>query len=419
MAVDNLSFSVPEGQCFGLLGVNGAGKSTTFKMLTGDIGASEGDAYILDQSIRQDLLAAQKNIGYCPQTNAIFNLLTAEEHLRFYAALRGIHPESIDQAVDWSIRKLSLEKLRHQPAGTFSGGNKRKLCVAIAIIGAPKVVFLDEPTAGMDPGARRFLWDCVLDLIKENHAVILTSHSMEECEVLCSKLAIMVNGKFQCIGSPQHLKNKFGKGYILAIKVADEDQDLKYNPQGQLTLTKSSENLEKLKNLQDSSSDNQDDFLKIHTLIKNSIPGAVLKEQHANMLQYQLPAHLGSQKIKLADIFRLIEDNRREYKIIDYSLSQTTLDDVFVGFAKYQTKNNRSSDNLEDASKTSDEDSGFVANTTSDSVVDPESKYSPVVGSCDHQLISSMDEQKHEFNTCVRKASTSFEGPELINKSPV
>ena len=102
--------------------------------------------------------------------------------------------------------------IQNQPAGQYSGGNKRKLCVAIAIIGAPKVVFLDEPTAGMDPGTRRFLWDCVLDLVKNNHAVVLTSHSMEECEVLCSKLAIMVNGMFRCIGSPQHLKNRFGEG---------------------------------------------------------------------------------------------------------------------------------------------------------------------------------------------------------------
>ena len=96
-------------------------------------------------------------------------------------------------------------------------------------MGAPKVVFLDEPTAGMDPGTRRFLWDCVLDLVKNNHSVVMTSHSMEECEVLCSRLAIMVNGQFQCIGPPQHLKNRFGEGYTLTIRVADENMEMNYS----------------------------------------------------------------------------------------------------------------------------------------------------------------------------------------------
>ena len=89
-------------------------------------------------------------------------------------------------------------------------------------------MFLDEPTAGMDPGTRRFLWNCVLDLVQKKHAVVLTSHSMEECEVLCSRLAIMVNGSFRCIGSPQHLKNRFGEGYTLIIRVADEDAEISY-----------------------------------------------------------------------------------------------------------------------------------------------------------------------------------------------
>ena len=123
------------------------------------------------------------------------------------------------------MKKLALIKYQDQPVGELSGGNKRKLCVAIALIGAPTVVFLDEPTAGMDPGTRRFLWDCVLDLKRMNHAVVLTSHSMEECEVLCSRLAIMVAGRFECIGPAQHLKNKYGKGYTLTIKMMDDEDD--------------------------------------------------------------------------------------------------------------------------------------------------------------------------------------------------
>merc|ERR1712076_311299 len=116
--------------------------------------------------------------------------------------------EYIPATVEWALKKLALTKYKDQPAG--------------ALAGAPKVVFLDEPTAGMDPGTRRFLWDCVLDLVKNNHAVVLTSHSMEECEVLCSKLAIMVNGNFQCLGSPTHIKQKFGRGYTVSLLFRNE-----------------------------------------------------------------------------------------------------------------------------------------------------------------------------------------------------
>ncbi|MED6268573.1 ATP-binding cassette sub- A member 1, partial [Characodon lateralis] len=109
---------------------------------------------------------------------------------------------------EWGIQKLGLVKYANKSAGTYSGGNKRKLSTAISLIGCPPVVFLDEPTTGMDPKARRFLWDCILSVIKEGRSVILTSHSMEECEALCTRMAIMVNGRFKCLGSIQHLKNR-------------------------------------------------------------------------------------------------------------------------------------------------------------------------------------------------------------------
>ena len=197
-------------------------------------------------------------------------------------------------------------------------------------MGAPKVVFLDEPTAGMDPGTRRFLWDCVLDLVKNNHSVVMTSHSMEECEVLCSRLAIMVNGQFQCIGPPQHLKNRFGEGYTLTIRVADENMEMNYDYNTGQFITKSTENLAMRRPYSTTFED--DDFVKIDKLVRENIRGAILKEQHANTMQYQLPA----KGLKLADVFSIIEDHRESHRIMDYSLSQTTLDDVFVTFAKRQ-----------------------------------------------------------------------------------
>ncbi|KAK2502159.1 hypothetical protein MC885_015949 [Smutsia gigantea] len=230
LAVDRLCLGVRPGECFGLLGVNGAGKTSTFKMLTGDESSTGGEAFVNGHSILKELLQVQQSVGYCPQFDALFDELTAREHLQLYTRLRGVPwkdearvrapgrgggrrrgralTSALTQVVEWALQKLELAKHADKPAGTYSGGNKRKLSAAIALIGHPAFVFLDEPTTGMDPKARRFLWNLILDLIKTGRSVVLTSHSMEECEALCTRLAIMVNGRLRCLGSIQHLKNR-------------------------------------------------------------------------------------------------------------------------------------------------------------------------------------------------------------------
>ncbi|KTF75728.1 hypothetical protein cypCar_00025040, partial [Cyprinus carpio] len=218
LAVDRLCLGVRPGECFGLLGVNGAGKTTTFKMLTGDESTTGGEAFIQGQSILRELLRVQQSIGYCPQFDALFDDLTAREHLELYTRLRGIPWKDEERVVQWALEKLELSKYADKPAGTYSGGNKRKLSTAIALIGYPSLIFLDEPTTGMDPKARRFLWNLILDIIKTGRSVVLTSHSMEECEALCTRLGIMVNGRFKCLGSIQHLKNRFGDGYMITVR---------------------------------------------------------------------------------------------------------------------------------------------------------------------------------------------------------
>ncbi|KAI9543636.1 ATP-binding cassette sub- A member 2, partial [Dissostichus eleginoides] len=218
LAVDRLCLGVRPGECFGLLGVNGAGKTTTFKMLTGDESTTGGEAFINGNSILKDLLCVQQSIGYCPQFDALFDDLTAREHLELYTRLRGIPWKDQERVVQWALEKLELSKYADKPAGTYSGGNKRKLSTAIALIGYPSLIFLDEPTTGMDPKARRFLWNLILDIIKTGRSVVLTSHSMEECEALCTRLGIMVNGRFKCLGSIQHLKNRFGDGYMITVR---------------------------------------------------------------------------------------------------------------------------------------------------------------------------------------------------------
>ncbi|XP_017334205.1 phospholipid-transporting ATPase ABCA1 isoform X2 [Ictalurus punctatus] len=297
-AVNQLCLSIPRKECFGLLGVNGAGKTSTFRMLTGDTTITYGDAFLDGYSVLKHMDRVHQLMGYCPQFDAINDLLTGREHLEFYARLRGVPESYVAKVSQWGVKKLGLTQYAEQEAGGYSGGNKRKLSTAISLIGAPPVVFLDEPTTGMDPKAKRFLWNCILSVIKEGRAVVLTSHSMEECEALCTRMAIMVNGRFQCLGSVQHLKNRFGDGYTVILRLPASAPD----PGA------------------------------MDAYIKSCFPGIELKERHHNVLHYQLPTRACS----LAHVFSVLSNSRKELRIAEYSVSQTTLDQVFVNFAKEQ-----------------------------------------------------------------------------------
>uniref|UniRef100_H3AJR4 P-type phospholipid transporter n=1 Tax=Latimeria chalumnae TaxID=7897 RepID=H3AJR4_LATCH len=228
-AVDNLCVGIPPGECFGLLGVNGAGKTSTFKMLTGDSMVTRGVAFLNGYSILSNIHEVHRNMGYCPQFDAINELLTGREHLEFYALLRGIPEKEVCKVAEWAVRKLGLVKYAEKTAGNYSGGNRRKLSTAMSLIGGPPVLFLDEPTTGMDPKARRALWNCILSVIKEGRSVVVTSHSMEECEALCTRMAIMVNGRFRCLGSVQHLKNSIVESFPIVLYNTGEipDQNLR------------------------------------------------------------------------------------------------------------------------------------------------------------------------------------------------
>jgi len=221
VAVNQLSFGVKNGECFALLGVNGAGKTTTFKILSGDYTQTGGQAFINGFEIPKNLKEAQRNIGYCPQFDSILDLLTAREHLELYAAIKGI-PEALrERMVEKHLFEMNLKQYENIPAGTYSGGNKRKLSVAIAMIGNPPVVFLDEPSTGMDPEARRFMWNVISRISRERKqsSIILTTHSMEEAEALATRMGIMVGGNLKCIGTSQHIKSKFGGGYEVEVKL--------------------------------------------------------------------------------------------------------------------------------------------------------------------------------------------------------
>ncbi|XP_010842945.1 PREDICTED: ATP-binding cassette sub-family A member 7 [Bison bison bison] len=298
-AVDRLCLGIPPGECFGLLGVNGAGKTSTFRMVTGDTLPSGGEAILEGHSVAQEPAAAHRRMGYCPQSDAIFELLTGREHLELYARLRGVPEAQVAQTASYGLARLGLSQYADQPAGTYSGGNKRKLATAVALVGDPALVFLDEPTTGMDPGARRFLWNSLLAVVQEGRSVVLTSHSMEECEALCTRLAIMVNGRFRCLGSAQHLKGRFGAGHTLTLRV----------PLSRYKLAA--------------------DF------VAQAFPGAELREAHGGRLRFQL---LPGGRCTLALVFGLLAAHGAEHGVEDFSVSQTTLEEIFLYFSKDQGK---------------------------------------------------------------------------------
>ncbi|EAS03352.2 ABC transporter family protein (macronuclear) [Tetrahymena thermophila SB210] len=220
IAVDNLNFGIKTGDVFCFLGVNGAGKTTTMRMLTGEEAIGSGEAYIQGCKIPEQISQAQQYIGYCPQFDALLDNLTAREHLELFAAIKCIPSSLREQAINEKLDELNLRKFENVVARTYSGGNKRKLSVAIAMLGNPPIAFLDEPSTGMDPGNRRFMWNVISDMAskKKKTSIILTTHSMEEAEALGTKVGIVIGGNFKCMGSIQHLKNKFGKGYEISIK---------------------------------------------------------------------------------------------------------------------------------------------------------------------------------------------------------
>ncbi|XP_030376704.1 ATP-binding cassette sub-family A member 17 isoform X2 [Scaptodrosophila lebanonensis] len=222
LAVNGISFAVKRGECFGLLGVNGAGKTTTFQMITANLAIDGGNVEIDRIDIRRHEAEYRHRYGYCPQYDALNKFMTAEQSLRFMGLMRNLKIsenscQNLQNNVDYWLDKMNLEKYRHVPVRYYSGGTKRKLLAAMAMIGGPSLVLLDEPTTGVDPKSRRFLWKCIQDFQKRGRTVVLSSHSMDECEELCNRLAIMANGSFKCLNHICALK-RLG-GFTIKVKL--------------------------------------------------------------------------------------------------------------------------------------------------------------------------------------------------------
>ena len=209
VAVDDLHLQIPEGELFALLGVNGAGKTTTVKMLCCLTVPTQGDAYVGGYSIIKDPLKVKELLGVSPQETAIAPNLTAKENLELICCLWGYDKEKQENKIRELSNRLGLGSVLDRKAGKLSGGWQRRLSIAMALIGEPAVLFLDEPTLGLDVLARHELWEVIQEL-KGNITIILTTHYMEEAEALSDRIGILKDGKLLVTGTAQELKEATG-----------------------------------------------------------------------------------------------------------------------------------------------------------------------------------------------------------------
>ncbi|XXQ35415.1 ABC transporter domain-containing protein [Plasmodiophora brassicae] len=366
VALHPLWLGVPAGQCFGYLGVNGAGKSTTLKCLTGFLPPTSGTARIAGRDIVADIYGARKRAAYCPQFDALFDVLTVEQHLTMYCRIRGV-PTKV---VDTIIRQMQLDLFRNVPSQYLSGGNKRKLSAAMALVGTPRVVFLDEPSTGMDPHTKRFLWRVISGVVQASRTcVVLTTHSMEECEALCSRVAILIDGSLRCIGPIQHLKSRFGSGYTIEVRTKPVTVEMVNEARAKIgafavvnreTLAQVCEGLADPALTKLASSRSQQTLLgldlgdvPIQVFIKwwlqeklcmsvmnqvlKGLKDCTLKSRHGHHLVFQVPM----QSTLLSDMFTFMESITSCFE--HYSISQTTLEEIFNMFANEQVCGDRRS----------------------------------------------------------------------------
>lgn len=209
IAVDGLTLTVKQGELFSLLGVNGAGKTTTVKMLSCLTSPSDGDAWLLGKSIRKDTSAVKSVIAVSPQETAVAVGLTVKENLELICGVHGFEKNYRDVKIKELSSLLGLESVINRKAGKLSGGWQRRLSIAMALISDPKILFLDEPTLGLDVLARRDLWDVIRSL-KGKVTIVLTTHYMEEAEALSDSVAIMKDGKLLICDSVEKIKEKAG-----------------------------------------------------------------------------------------------------------------------------------------------------------------------------------------------------------------
>eukprot|EP01029_Cantina_marsupialis_P011327 TRINITY_DN2528_c0_g1_i11.p1 TRINITY_DN2528_c0_g1~~TRINITY_DN2528_c0_g1_i11.p1 ORF type:complete len:1136 (-),score=423.77 TRINITY_DN2528_c0_g1_i11:262-3474(-) len=290
-AVKGISFGLSYGECLGLLGPNGAGKTTTLDMLSGTTSMTAGVASICGCDVQDNINGVHKILGVCPQFDTVWPDMTTKEHLLLFARIKGVPSKEIHALAQSITEQVELDgDAMEQTAEHLSGGMKRRLSLGIALTGNPKVIFLDEPTTGLDPQTRQGVWR-IINRARSGRCIILTTHSMEEADTLSTRIAIMANGEVSCIGSQQHLKNRYGDGYQLKIMMIKGQSPIPF--QG---------------------------------FLSSICPASKLVHEFADQLTFMLPR--GSAEI--SSLFGALTANASKYQVKEWGLNQTSLEEVFV-----------------------------------------------------------------------------------------
>ncbi|KAL4676931.1 hypothetical protein H8957_008642 [Semnopithecus entellus] len=309
VATKYISFCVKKGEILGLLGPNGAGKSTIINILVGDTEPTSGQVFLGDYSSEtnedDDSL---KCMGYCPQINPLWPDTTLQEHFEIYGAVKGMSASDMKEVISRITNALDLKEHLQKTVKKLPAGIKRKLCFALSMLGNPQITLLDEPSTGMDPKAKQHMWRAIRTAFKnKKRAAILTTHYMEEAEAVCDRVAIMVSGQLRCIGTVQHLKSKFGKGYFLEIKLKDWIENLEVD--------------------------------RLQREIQYIFPNASRQESFSSILAYKIPKE---DVQSLSQSFFKLEEAKHAFAIEEYSFSQATLEQVFVELTKEQEEEDNS-----------------------------------------------------------------------------
>ena len=220
VAVDNVSFEVRQGEIFGFLGANGAGKSTTIKMLCGLLSSSSGTAQVGGYDINRQADLVKKNIGYMSQKFSLYEDLTVEENINFFGGVYGLTDQQLKLRKEWAIKMADLVGREDSLTRELAGGIKQRLALGCAILHQPRIIFLDEPTGGVDPVSRRNFWDLINGLSAGGTTIFVTTHYLDEAEY-CNTISLMHAGRIVAGGSPNQLKREWIKNPILEFKSSD------------------------------------------------------------------------------------------------------------------------------------------------------------------------------------------------------
>ena len=329
-SLDDFTISLKDNEIFGLLGPNGAGKTTFFSILTGIYEPTSGDAFIRGNSILKNIEKTYQYIGYCPQFDLLWEDLSVENTLLFYSRMKNKEKEKINFMVEKILEDVKLTKFRKYLVRELSGGMRRRLTLGVALIGEPPIVFLDEPTTGLDPKNKREIWD-ILSHCKANRCMILTTHLMDEAETLCDRIGIILKGKIRCLGSQYKLKTNYGKGFKLCINLKpytienkrmdsfDEDTIIKKNKKIGFFFDKN-----KIKE------QNRINKIRIDKLSKflNEIfdKNCTLVEKHRGAAIFEIGKDVFNPEL----LFKKLEEKKEELEITNWAISQVDLEDIFI-----------------------------------------------------------------------------------------